>query len=127
MGRRVLPDQNGGGSSWRTGLRARSARCPRRPRRPSRCAGRPCQEREVDSQRYWDVRLRDEYGAGLGQHGADALLRWQEAVLGPLGLGGVEPCGDLDGAVGEDAALDLAGGLLRADEDNADRLSSLGL
>ena len=48
------------------------------------------------------------------------LLRRQEAVLGALGLGGVEPSGDLDGAVGEDAALDLAGGLLRADEDDAE-------
>jgi hypothetical protein len=51
----------------------------------------------------------------------------QEAVLGAFGFGGVEPSGDLDGAVGEDAALDFAGGPLRADEGDAKRPPGLGL
>jgi hypothetical protein len=40
--------------------------------------------------------------------------------LGVFGLGGVEAAGDLDRAVGQDAPLDLAGGLLGADEDDAE-------
>jgi hypothetical protein len=37
-----------------------------------------------------------------------------------LGLGGVEAAGDLDRAVGRDPALDIAGRLLCADEDDAE-------
>ena len=52
--------------------------------------------------------------------------RGQEAVLAPRRLGGVEAADDPDGRVGHDAPLDLAGRLLRADQDHAERPAPLG-
>ena len=88
--------------------------------------GRPGREREVDGQRHRDVGLGDEHGARLSDHGPGALGWREEAVLGPFGFGGVEPPGDPDGAVGQDPPFDLAGGLLRADEDDAEGAAALG-
>ena len=45
---------------------------------------------------------------------------------GALRLGRVEPARDADRRVRDDAALDLARGLLRADEDDAERAAALG-
>ena len=50
--------------------------------------GRPRRERELDGERYRDLRLADEHGAGLGERGPGALAGRQEAVLRPAGLGG---------------------------------------
>ncbi len=87
--------------------------------------GRPGREGEVDGQRHRDVGLGDEHGARLGDHRPGALRGWQEAVLGPLGLGRIEAPGDPDGAVGQDPPLDLRRGLLRPDQDDAERPAAL--
>ncbi len=50
----------------------------------------------------------------------------QEPVLGPGCLRRVEATGDANRRVGDDAPLDLARGLLRADEDDAERAAALG-
>jgi hypothetical protein len=57
---------------------------------------------------------------------AAGAARRQEAVLAPGRLGGVEPADDPDGRVGDDPPLDLAGRLLGADEDDAERAAPLG-
>ena len=63
--------------------------------------------------------------------GLRIVARWrcdagQEPVLAPAGLGGVEPADDPDRRVGDDAALDLARRLLRADQDDAEGPAPLG-
>jgi hypothetical protein len=88
--------------------------------------GRPGGEREVHRQRHRDVGLGDEHGAGLRQRGALPLRGRQVPVLGPFGLGGIEPAGDADRAVGHDAPLHLAGRLLGPDQDHAQRPAALG-
>ena len=50
----------------------------------------------------------------------------QEAVLAALRLRGVEPADDTVRGVGDDAPLDLARGLLGADEDHAEASSAFG-
>ena len=50
----------------------------------------------------------------------------QEAVLGALRLGHVEPADDPERRVGDDPALDLRGGLLGADEDDPEAPPALG-
>jgi hypothetical protein len=93
--------------------------CPSRP-------GRPCRERELDRQRHRDVRLRHEHGARLGKRGALALRGRQEAVFRAGRLGRVQPAGDPDRAVRHDPPFHLARGLLRADQDHAERPAALG-
>ena len=80
----------------------------------------PGREREFDGQRHRDLRLADEHGAGFGEGCACPLTGRQEAVLGSAGLGGVEAPDDLDAGVGHDPPFDLAGGLLGADQDDAE-------
>ncbi len=88
--------------------------------------GRPGRERELHRQRHRDPRLGHEHRARRGQRGPDPLRGRQEAVLGPAGLGRVEPADDLDRAVGDDPPLHLGRGLLGADEDDAERPAALG-
>ncbi len=52
--------------------------------------------------------------------------RGQEPVLASLGLRGVEPPHHAERGVGDDPALDLARGLLRADQDHPERSTALG-
>ena len=88
--------------------------------------GGPRRERELDHEGHRQLGLRHEHGAGLDDGGPLALHRRQEAVLAPARLGRVEPAHDPDGRVGHDAPLDLAGGLLGADEHDAERPAALG-
>ena len=63
---------------------------------------------------------------GLGDRGPLAVRRREEAVLGRCASAGVETARDADRAVRDDPPLDLAGGLLGADEDDAERAAALG-
>ena len=63
---------------------------------------------------------------GLAMRGPLPVGLGQEAVLGPRRLGRVEPADDPDRRVGDDAPLDLARGLLRADQDDAEAAAALG-
>ena len=67
-----------------------------------------------------------EHAAGLEERGAGAGGLRQEAVLAALSFGGVEAADDAVRGVGDDAALDLAGGLLGADQDDAEAAAALG-
>ena len=123
--------QNGGMSSSGGSRDIRSARGPAAVRRARRLGalrqpGRPGGERELDGERHRDLRLGDEHRAGLGDGGADPLRGGQEAVLGPSRLGRVEAADHPDRRVRHDAPLHLAGGLLRADQDDAERPAALG-
>ncbi len=63
---------------------------------------------------------------GLASSARCALGGREEAVLGPRRLGRVEPADHPDRRVGHDPPLDLARGLLRADQDHAQRPAALG-
>src|SRR5260370_1069919 len=73
-----------------------------------------------------DVRLGDEHRARLGERGPLPLRRREVSVLRALRLGGVKAAGDPDRAVRQDPALDLARGLLGADEDHSERAAAFG-
>src|SRR5262249_24999368 len=106
-----------------------------RPRRPGVMAGpltllapagRPSGEREVHGERDRDVRLSDKHGARLGQRRALALRGRQVPVLRTHRLGGIQPPGHSDRAVGQYSPFDLARGLLGADQDDSKRAAALG-
>src|SRR5690349_18172514 len=59
-------------------------------------------------------------------HDEAELQALKAAALGPFGLGGVEPAGDADRAVGHDAPFHLAGRLLGADQDHPERPAAFG-
>ena len=105
---------------------------PRRDRRrrqgstPLGGAGRPGRERELDDEGDGDLGLGDEHRPGLGDRRPGAVDGREEPVLGAVGLGRVEAAGHADGRVGDDAALDLAGRLLGADQDDPQRPPTLG-
>ena len=88
--------------------------------------GRPRRERELGDERHRDLRLHHEHRAGLGDRRPLLVRRRQEAVLGPRRLGRIEAADDADRRVGDDAPLDLARGLLRADQHDAERAAALG-
>ena len=92
----------------------------------SLCARRPGREGEADLERHRQMRLLQDHRPRLEDRRALAGGLGQEAVLGALGLGRVEPADDADGRVRDDPALDLARGLLGADEDHAEAAAALG-
>src|SRR4051812_11954579 len=95
-------------------------------RRGLRRARGPRRERELGHQRHGDLGLAHEHGAGFGDGGPPAMGLGQEAVFGAHRFGGVEPAGDPQRRVGDDATLDLAGCLLGADQDHAEAATPLG-
>ena len=99
----------------------------RRRRRPGLAlTGRPGRERELDHERDRQLRLRHQHRPRLEDLRPLPLRAGQEAVLATGRLRGIEAADDPDGGVGHDAPLDLAGRLLRADQDHAQRPTTLG-
>src|SRR5450756_1088362 len=83
-------------------------------------------EREVDEDGGGDVGLVHNHRAGLDDGAAQAEGLGQVVVLGALALGEVQAPVDTDAGVAGDALLDATGGLLGADEDDAQGAATLG-
>ena len=89
-------------------------------------ARRPRGKRELEDERHRKFRLVHDHRARFDQCRALALGRGKEAIFAPTSFGCVEPADDSDRRVGDDATLDLARRLLRTDENDSERTTSLG-
>ena len=88
--------------------------------------GRPGREWELEDQWNRQFGLSQQHRSRFEDGGPLALHRRKESVLLAGGLGGVEPAHHPDRAVGDDAALNLAGGLLGSDQDHPEAATALG-
>ena len=104
----------------------RVLRLATRHRQRLRGPGCPGREGELENQRHGQLGLGQQHRARFENGGSLALHRRKKPVFLPRGLGGVEPTHHPDRAVGDDAALDLAGGLLGSDEDDAEAATTFG-
>ena len=82
--------------------------------------GGPGGKGKFNGERDGDRGLVDEHRPRLGDGRSNPLPGGEESVFRPRGFGGVETADHLDGAVADDPPLDLAGGLLGADQDDSE-------
>src|SRR5205823_772520 len=89
---------------------------PRRPRR----------ERKADLQGNWELWLLQHHRSGLEDRRPLAGGRGEEAIFRALGLGTVQPPNHPDRRIRDDPTFHFAGGLLSADEDDAQAAATFG-